>query len=298
MKYCLITGGRGFFGHALVEHILDTTDWVVVCPVRGPKPQDRLCEIEQKGRVISSTSENIDIIIHAAANPSTLECINTPEEAIQSNIIETFKILEFARTQKLEHFIFISSTGVYGDGNGDENSLGTSRNMYAASKISGEQMCLAYFHSYKVPCSVARLGDVFGPRSQKERFPTLCIRKLLAHEKFSIHCEHGDISSKSWVHSEDAADMILFIIRQPPGKTYNITGVKSVSNLEFLKLIAKEMNTVFDYETVSENIKGRIHKIDAPPSLVYSLGWRPKKPFEERIKEFVQWTLAHPSWIT
>ena len=92
--------------------------------------------------------------------------------------------------------------------------------------------------------------------------------------------------------------MILFIIRQPPGKTYNITGVKSVSNLEFLKLIAKEMNTVFDYETVSENIKGRIHKIDAPPSLVYSLGWRSKKPIEERIKEFVHWTLAHPSWIS
>jgi dTDP-glucose 4,6-dehydratase len=297
--YCLLTGGRGFFGNSLVQYILDTTDWTIVCPVRGPKTPDRLHEIDQKDRVISTTSENIDIIIHAAANPNTIACINDPTEALESNVKETLKILEFAKTQNLKHFIFISTASVYGDGIGDENSSGTSINMYAATKIAGEQMCLAYFHSYGVPCSIARLGDVFGPRSQKERFPTVCIRKLLACEKINIHCDAtGEVCTKNWIHSEDAADMILFIIRQPPGNCYNVTGSKTIPNLDFLKFIAKEVHLDFEYEICSENIKGRILQIDAPPTRLYSLGWRPKKSFEERIKEFVEWTLTHPSWIS
>jgi len=298
MKYCLITGARGFFGHALVERVLATTDWTVVCPARPAKTPDRLQEIDQKGRVVSATSENIAVIIHAAANPSTLACIEDPGDAVHTNIVETFKILEFARTQQLEHFIFISSTGVYGNG-GDELDRGYARNPYAASKIAGEQLCRAYFHSYGVPCSIARLGDVFGPRSQKERFPTLCIRKLLAGEPFLLHCdETGAVSAKNWVHSEDAADMVLFISRQPPGETYNVTGTESVSNLDLLTLLAKSVGTEFQYKIGAENIQGRILKIDAPPRLLYSLGWRPLATLEERVESFVRWTLEHPSWIS
>jgi nucleoside-diphosphate-sugar epimerase len=299
MKTVLVTGARGFVGHAIVSRILEKTDWTVVCPTRGVKTPDRLIEIGPSSRIIYNFEGKIDIIIHAAAEPSTIACIDDPVKAVDSNILETLKILEFSRTQSLEHFVFISSTGVYNDNNGDpslEATLCTSRNMYAATKLACEQMCMAYLHSYNVPCSVARLSDAFGPRSQQSRLPTVAMNKLLRNEKFIIHCFNGELARRNWVPSVDVADMILFIIKQVPGQIYNVSGRECMTNLKFISEIAKCMNKAFDYEIGYENIQGRNVSHNAPPDRLWSLGWRPEKTFEYRINEFVTWTMEHPEW--
>jgi len=298
MKTVLVTGARGFVGHAIVSRILEKTDWQIVCPVRGVKTPDRLLELGSSDRVVYNFEGKIDMIIHAAAEPSTLACIDDPVQAVNSNVIETLKILEFARTQTLEHFVFISSTGVY-DNTGRpsfEDTLCTSRNMYAATKLAGEQMCMAYLHSYEVPCSVARLSDVFGPRSQQTRLPTVALKKLLNNETFLIHCYNGEIAKRNWCSSVDVADMILFILHQEPGRIYNVSGRECMTNLEFITKIAKCMNKTVNYTLGTENIQGRNVSHDSPPDLIWSLGWRPEKSFDDRIKEFVDWTLDHPAW--
>lgn len=299
MKTVLITGARGFVGHSIVSHLLEKTDWVLVCPVRCPKTPDRLLELGPNKRILRTFDGKIDIIIHAAAEPSTIACIDNPAGAVDSNIMETLKMLEFARTQTVEHFIFISSIGVYNDNGGSpclETTLCTAQNMYAATKLACEQMCMAYLHSYNVPCSIVRLGDVFGPRSQQTRLPTVALRKLINNEKFVIHCFNGQLAKRNWCSVVDAADMILFIIRQPPGKTYNVSGLECMTNLKFITEIAKCLGKTVDYELGYENIQGRNVSHNAPPDLLLSLGWRPEKTFETHVKEFVEWTLAHPEW--
>lgn len=299
MKSVLITGARGFIGHSIVSHLLEKTDWLLVCPIREPKTPDRLLELGSNDRIVHEFYGKIDIIIHASAEPSTLACIEDPVGAVHSNVIETLKVLEFARTQPIEHFIFISSTGVYDDVNGEprrEDALCTSMNMYAATKLACEQMCMAYMNSYGVPCSVARLSDVFGARSQKTRLPTSALRKLLNDEKFIMHCINGEIAKRNWCSSVDVADMIMFIIHQKPGGIYNVSGAECMSNLEFISKIAKCMGKTVKYELGYENIQGRNVAHTAPPDLIWALGWRPEKSFENRIADFVEWTLAHPEW--
>ena len=299
MKTVLVTGARGFVGHSIVSRILEKTDWTIVCPVRGVKTPDRLIELGESSRIVYNFEGKIDIIIHAAAEPSTLACIDDPVKSVDSNILETLKILEFARTQTLEHFVFISSTGVYDDNDGKpclEDTLCTARNMYAATKLACEQMCMAYLHSYNVPCSVARLSDVFGPRSQQSRLPTVALNKLLRGEKFVIHCFNGELARRNWCSSVDVADMILFIIKQRPGQVYNVSGQECMTNLNFINEIARCMGKSFEYELGYENIQGRNVSHNAPPRRMLELGWRPEERFEYRVKEFVDWTLAHPEW--
>lgn len=299
MKTVLITGARGFVGHSIVSHFLEKTDWLLICPVRGPKCPDRLSELGPSKRIVNEFEGKIDIIIHAAAEPSTIACIEDPVKAVDSNIMETMKILEFARTQNIEHFVFISSIGVYSDNDGKpclEDTACTARNMYAATKLACEQMCMAYLHSYNVPCSVARLSDIFGPRSQNTRLPTVALRKLLNNEKFIIHCFNGEIAKRNWCSAADAADMILFIIQQKPGSIYNVSGTECMTNLKFISEIAKCLGKTVDYELGFENIQGRNVSHNAPPNRIWALGWRPEKSFETRISEFVEWTLSRPDW--
>jgi dTDP-glucose 4,6-dehydratase len=290
-----VTGARGFVGHTVVKHILENTDWLVYCPAKGR----RLDELGNLERFVE-TYENIDIIIHAAGNPSALSCIKEPIQAINDNIILTSQMLEIARKNKVQHFIYVSSVEVYG-GNQEtsyEDSHCVAKNPYAATKLAGEHLCTAYHYSYNIPCSIVRLNNTFGPRCQPERFPVLAIKKLLNDESFVIHCdENGQVGKRRWASIDDVADMILFIIKNSqPGKTYNLTG-DLISNLEFLESIAKNMNKTFKYSLKQENIDGRILFQNAPPREIYSIGWRPTKTFEERLSEFVQWTCSHPEWM-
>jgi nucleoside-diphosphate-sugar epimerase len=288
MKYILITGARGFVGASMIEHFLEHTDYVMYYTKRPPKCDDRLKSMDLMNRVFEWNGEYIDIILHAAGNPSSIECIKNPKDAVEDNISETVKTLEIARKYKVKHFIYFSSVEVYGkSGKCFEDDICHAQNMYAATKIAGEQICKAYQSSYDVPCSIVRLNNTFGHFCQEERFPIIAVKKLLNREAFVIHTHNGEIVGRCWTSIYDVAEMVHFILEQPPGRIYNTTH-DFMSNLDYLKCIAKSMGiNNFNYELVEENVQGRIGNQDAPPDLIRSLGWKSSKPFEERIKDFV-----------
>jgi nucleoside-diphosphate-sugar epimerase len=123
----------------------------------------------------------------------------------------------------------------------------------------------------------------------------VAIKKLLNNEKIKIHCDaDGRPIGRCWAPIRDVASMVVFILEKcPPGEIYNLTG-ENISNLVFLKYISAAMGKESEYSIESENIEGRLVYSDAPPNRILARGWRASVSFEERVKEFVRWTLDHP----
>lgn len=317
MTTVLITGARGFVGHALVQQILDNTNWSIICVNRNSLPQkhDRLAHLRSSR--ITYVTHNIqepmpdvgavNYVLHAGGNPSAADCLANPHSAIQDNIVGTANLLDWARTQPIKRFVLFSTAEVFGPGQGRDftsTDRFNSNNPYAASKAAAEELCSAYQVSYGVPCYAVRLVNTFGPRCQPERFPVLAMRKLLQDStEFEIHTNNGKISSRRWFHINDMASQVLFLLQlkdyQPElsmGR-FNLAGPKEIDNLQLLQMIADAVGKTFEYELVPSDRSGHDITLPTAPDLIYSLGWTAQYSVEERIKQTVEWYRNNPEWL-
>ncbi|MBU2637808.1 MAG: NAD-dependent epimerase/dehydratase family protein [Nanoarchaeota archaeon] len=165
-KRILVTGSEGMIGKCLVEELKrhdcnvllfdkaqgDVTDWSSVSKI---------------GKV--------DMICHLAAIPSVAYSLENPLEVMRINAMGTLNVLELARKQKVEKFIFISSY-LYGSPKYlpiDEKHPLQPSNPYAYSKFVAEAFCESYHQSYKMPLIIFRPFNVYGPNQQNAVIPTI-----------------------------------------------------------------------------------------------------------------------------
>ena len=317
-KRVLITGARGFVGHALVQQILNFTDWHIVCANRAGTPNlDRLADVatdlsrisfvEHNVRDTEIAVDNINIVLHAGGNPSAADCLADPNLAVQDNIMGTVNMLNWARTQPIEKFVLFSTAEVFGPGQGRDFSSTdrfNSNNPYAASKAAAEELCSAYQVSYEIPCMAVRLVNTFGPRCQPERFPVLAIRKMLQNSaNFKIHTNNGKISSRRWFHITDMASQVLFLLQLKNYRSelsmerFNLAGPKEINNLELLQMISNATGRMFNYELVPSDRSGHDITLPTSPDLIYQLGWKSPYTVEERMQQTVDWYCTNPQWL-
>jgi dTDP-glucose 4,6-dehydratase len=157
--------------------------------------------------------------------------------------------------------------------------------------------------------------NVFGERQLPEKFIGLVMRKLLADEPVTIHCDERtgtESGLRHWVHAADVADATMFIMDLPHrdfplppdfgGATcpkFNIVGRREISNLEVAQTIANIMGKELKYTMVGYDTQRPGHDFRYALSGDYmkSLGWEPKYDFDTRIKQMVTWTLKNNRWI-
>ena len=209
----LITGGCGFIGHHVVEHFLKTTKWEIVIFDKltyAASGFDRVRDIKafDDKRVTFFTTDltrsiphgviqetkDVDYILHLAAETHVDNSINDPEPFVMSNVIGTMHMLEYAKKlDDLRGFNYFSTDEVFGPApegvNYKEWDRYDSTNPYSATKAGGEELCLAYANTYKVPVFITHGMNCFGERQHPEKFIPLVIKKILADEVVSIHAD-------------------------------------------------------------------------------------------------------------
>ena len=325
MNRILITGGCGFFGHHLVEHIIKNTNWEIVILDKltyASNGFDRLRDIncfddkrvnifatdftqEIKDGLLSEIG-NIDYIVHAGAETHVDKSIENPEPFIMTNVIGTMRILDLARKICPKKMIYFSTDEVFGPApertNYKEWDRYNSTNPYSASKAGGEELCLAYANTYKVPVLITHTMNLFGERQHPEKFIPSTIKKILKEETVLIHSnsDKTKAGSRFYIHCRNVANAVMFLIEcgQIRDK-YNIVGEKEVDNLEMAKFIAKVIGKPLYFEMIDFHSQRPGHDLRyaLDGSKMKSLGWNIPINFDESLANTIMWTLERKEWI-
>ena len=139
-------------------------------------------------------------------------------EFVMDNVVGTCNILDFARSQDIERFLYFGTDEVFGpapDGiKYKEDDRYNSTNPYSASKAGGEELAVAYENTYKLPVYVTHTMNVFGERQHPEKYIPMCIRKARDGDVVTVHSDRTKTvaGSRHYIHADDVASAVLFLL--------------------------------------------------------------------------------------
>lgn len=317
----LITGGAGFIGHHVVNHLLVNTHWHVTVLDKltyAASGFDRLRDIScfDHKRVTVLTSDfthpisdgvvkelgAIDYIVHMGAETHVDRSILEPTPFVMTNVVGTMHMLDLARKiPGLRKFVYFSTDEIFGPApegvNYKEWDRYNSTNPYSASKAGGEELCLAYSNTYGVPLTVTHTMNVFGERQNEEKFIPMCIKKILREEKVLIHADSLRVQagSRMWIHARNVADALVFLLTHttPKRDKFNIVGEREVDNLSMAQIIAGILKKPLFHEMVDFHSQRPGHDLRyaLDGTKLAEFGWKHPLDFNESLINTIEWYL-------
>lgn len=337
MKRLLLTGIGGSIGIHTLSQIMKNTDWEVVgidsfrhkgwCDrlathfANHPQDVPRVKIITHDlsapfSELTKKKIGHIDYIINMASLSDVEASIQEPVPFFMNNVSLVLNMLEYAREIKPEAFIQISTDEVYGPTTGKnegykEWDAQIPSNPYAASKSAQEMACIAWWRAYNIPLIITNTMNNFGEMQSASKYPVMIQKALAKGEKITIHHISGEIGSRSYIHSQNFANALIFLLKNTtphkhiPGAVdrpdrYHIAGDKQIDNKELVELIADKMGiTSFDYELIDVHSTrpGHDPHYGLNDSKIRELGWKPPHSFEESLYNTIAWQSEHSEWI-
>jgi dTDP-glucose 4,6-dehydratase len=244
----LVTGGCGFAGHHLVEHLLATTshDVVVLDSLTYAGRTDRLTDIEgfdpMRVRIMwhdlrapipaHPALEDVTAVLHLAAGSHVDRSIADPVPFVANNVLATLNLCEWARGRELTHFVQISTDEVYGpaaDGHAHrEWEPAIPSNPYAASKAGQEAIAISYWRTYGIPVVITNTMNLYGERQHPEKFIPMLVQRIDAGGWVTLHGRPVkelasqriwyEPSARHWLHARNHADALCWILDREPAR--------------------------------------------------------------------------------
>ena len=321
MKNILITGGAGFIGSHVVKHFVKKySDYNIV-------NLDKLTYASNLNFLLdTSASDNytfiqadicnfskiqeifvkheITDVIHLAAESHVDNSIENALEFAKTNIIGTINLLELSRKNWVNNsnnlFYHISTDEVFGtlDENGifREESRYDPHSPYSASKASADHFVRAFYDTHKLPIIISNCSNNYGPNQHKEKLIPTVINSLINKSKIPVY--GNGLNVRDWLYVEDHVEAIdLIFHRGNVGETYCIGGNNEIRNLDLIKLIIKQFDSIKKYKNSSIDlisfVKDRLghdyrYAIDIS-KITNELGWEPKTSIDIGLKNTLNW---------
>lgn len=333
MKRFLVTGAAGFIGFHFCRRLLAEGHQVVGLDNLSPYysvalKQDRINILSQHANFTFAhhdmqDNEYIDGLfrqwkfthaVNLAAQAGVRYSIEEPRAYIDTNVIGFFNIMNNARLHGIEHFIFASSSSVYGLNTNMpfsvHNNVDHPISLYAATKKSNELMAHSYSYLFNIPCTGLRFFTVYGPWGRPDMALFLFTKAILAGEPIKVF-NHGNMR-RDFTYIDDIIEGLYRVSMRPatanpawnsdqpdpgtspaPYRLYNIGNSQCVELSYFIEILENTLGkkAIKEYLPLQPgDVPETYANID---DLRGEFGFSPQTTVEVGLKNFVDWYLDY-----
>ena len=161
---------------------------------------------------------DFEAVIHLAAQAGVRYSLTNPDEYVASNLVGFVNVLEGVRNCVCRHFVFASSSSVYGTGNkipfSEEDSTDFPISLYAATKKSNEVLAYAYSHLFRIPTTGLRFFTVYGPWGRPDMAIFKFVEAILAGRVIELY-NYGHLR-RDFTYVDDVVESIVRLLPLPP----------------------------------------------------------------------------------
>ena len=303
----LITGGAGFIGSNIAEHLVGQGKSVRIFDNFSSGRRENIAAFADNVEVIESdlrvldamkhAMEGVRCVLHIGAVPSVPRSVEDPHTTNQANITGTLNVLIAARDAGVRRVVFSSSSSVYGDTPTlpkREDMIPSPLSPYAVQKICGEYYCRIFWQLYGLETVSLRYFNVFGPRQDPQsQYAAVIPRFITAILKNEPPTVFGDgKQTRDFSHVENVIDANLAACtasKEALGQTFNIACGGRISLLELIQtinsIVGKKIVPKFDPPRAGD-VRDSQADITKAKTL---LGWTPRVDFRKGIEKAVAW---------
>ena len=329
IKKVLVTGSAGFIGFYLARKLLDNNIEVVGLDNLDPYYDtnlkkarlDRLApyslyshvnlDMADRDGIARLFSEHgFDAVVNLAAQAGVRYSLENPHSYVDTNIVGFVNLLEGCRHSGVKHFVFASSSSVYGANTkvpfSVHHNVDHPVSLYAASKKSNELMAHTYSHLYGLPVTGLRFFTVYGPWGRPDMAYFLFTSAILENRAIDVF-NHGKMS-RDFTYIDDIVEGVYRVINRIPEpditwdaydpdpstsncpyKIYNIGNNNRVELMHFIEVLEECLGK----KAVKNFLPMQLGDVQTTyadvDDLVRDVGFKPDTPIEEGLKHFVQW---------
>lgn len=355
MKTYLVTGAAGFIGSNFVKYMLSKHDDVRIVILDALTYAGYLGTIDKdidnkrcffvKGDIGDRqladklfAEYNFDYVVNFAAESHVDRSITNPQLFLLTNILGTQNLLDAARRAWVTgkdaqgyptwregvRYHQVSTDEVYGslgpEGYFTEQTPLCPHSPYSASKTSADLIVMAYRDTFKMPVSITRCSNNYGPYHFPEKLIPLIIKNVLEGKPLPVYGK--GLNVRDWLYVEDHCKAIDMVIsKAKDGTIYNVGGHNEMRNIDIVKLIISTIREIMETEPQYRTLLPEADRTDVswineglityvadrlghdlrygidPTKIKADLGWEPETPFAKGIVKTIRWYLDNPDWV-
>jgi dTDP-glucose 4,6-dehydratase len=312
IRKILVTGGAGFIGSEFVRQgARRGFDLVVIDCLSYAGDMGRLKEVSKdiKFHKIDICSkeklevlfkrEKFDSLVHFAAETHVDRSLKDNLPFIRTNILGTQHLIDLSLKYALRSFFHISTDEVYGQslkGFFKESDALKPRNPYAVTKTSAELLVQAAIHTFKLPATIIRPANNYGPWQYPEKLIPVVISKCMKDQRVPVYGKGHQI--REWLHVSDCAKGVFLVLEKGnEGEIYNIGSCFEQKNIKTVKTILKHLGKDEDLIQFVPDRPGHDFRYSVDCTKIGKLGWRPQVTFDDGIKSTIAWYQNNRDWL-
>lgn len=248
-------------------------------------------------------AESPGYVVNFAAESHVDRSITGPEAFLRTNFLGTATLLDACREFGVKRYHQVSTDEVYGDLPRDrpelffteETPLHTS-SPYSASKAAADLLVQSYVRTYRLPATISRCSNNYGPYQFPEKFIPLMIINALKDEPLPVYGDGCNV--RDWLYVEDHCRAIELILQEgKAGEIYNVGGHNERRNIDVVRWILTELDKSEELISYVADRKGHDRRYAIDPAKIHrELGWLPQTKFEEGMRQTLRWYLDNREW--